>query len=147
MIYQCDNCNRSPLEGVRYRCNQCSNEFDLCETCKNIGVHFPEHTFTRHVIESVLSRSNSDATIGGQMLPSGPSTESGASRPPRRSTAGKGSSYSIENALERMDDVLAKTNVGPIPATFASTNIASQVLECYEAGITATERHKKRAHP
>ena len=42
----CDNCNKGPIIGIRYNCLQCSENYDLCQTCfdkhrreKNIHQH------------------------------------------------------------------------------------------------------------
>ncbi|PVV05387.1 hypothetical protein BB560_000110 [Smittium megazygosporum] len=41
----CDQCQESPIKGVRYKCTQCPN-FDLCEFCESRNVH-SEHVFLK----------------------------------------------------------------------------------------------------
>lgn len=41
----CDNCEKSPIIGVRYKCAECPN-FDLCADCEDAGVH-SHHTFLK----------------------------------------------------------------------------------------------------
>lgn len=39
----CDGCDEDPIVGKRYRCKVC-DDYDLCECCKNKGIH-PRHEF------------------------------------------------------------------------------------------------------
>lgn len=32
--YKCENCNKKPINGIRYKCNECLN-YNLCEKCYN----------------------------------------------------------------------------------------------------------------
>jgi hypothetical protein len=41
----CDNCNRGPIKGSRYKCNDCK-EYDLCGDCHVHNKHDPSHTFS-----------------------------------------------------------------------------------------------------
>jgi hypothetical protein len=201
ILYQCDSCNKSPLTGVRYRCNVC-NEFDLCQDCMKAGQHDSTHTLQRIPIPhipyfdmvktssagsqtftaykedpSAPTNSNSStrtpaaattsvgttpqnavpavSSVSALTLPAPPNSAAVAAsvptmdgRPPRRSaSSGKSTSSSFENSIERMDEVLARCHVGPLPDSFSSSTIASTFLELYDAGLSAMERHKKgKAH-
>lgn len=152
LIYQCDACNRQPLQGCRFRCKQCA-EFDLCEDCmlKASEKHDPSHTFERFVIEEISSQKSpvskvasltSNAQSSSNVL-SGNAMEAlitSSSRPPRRSASSKSVG---ENSIEKMDEVLTRCHVGPLPASQLSSTVATQFLELYEAGILAMEQFKK----
>lgn len=43
--YTCDNCETSPIKGIRYKCSQCP-DFDLCQACESKGAH-SHHTFLK----------------------------------------------------------------------------------------------------
>jgi len=47
----CDGCNKSPITGVRFKCNTCQ-DYDLCEACEANQVHGNEHPFTRIPVPS-----------------------------------------------------------------------------------------------
>lgn len=42
----CSNCQKTPIEGIRYTCVNC-DQFDLCQECESSGKvkHFPLHLF------------------------------------------------------------------------------------------------------
>lgn len=42
----CDGCGVSPIRGIRYKCQVCS-DFDLCESCEAKGVHPLEHALSK----------------------------------------------------------------------------------------------------
>lgn len=41
---RCDGCDEHNIAGTRFICQECPN-YDLCETCYNIGVHDKTHRF------------------------------------------------------------------------------------------------------
>lgn len=50
----CNECNRAPIIGVRYKCQQC-DDFDLCEQCICKGIHSEQkHTFKCSIILDTL---------------------------------------------------------------------------------------------
>ena len=154
VIYQCDSCLKSPLVDWRYRCDQCA-EYDLCQDCKDQGKHDATHTLTKWPIDNASARAaqKSGSTqavvvpaVGGvpvAIINNPPEVGTSGNRPPRRSASGKSNGPGFENSIEKMDDVLARNHVGPLPASHTSSIIAAQFLELYDAGLVAMERHKK----
>lgn len=54
---KCDSCGMEPIIGVRHHCEQCPQDFDLCQACMGfqlsgeaMRLHDPSHTFTRITI-------------------------------------------------------------------------------------------------
>lgn len=70
---RCDNCNKNPLEGRRFKCLQCS-DYDLCEACEALNEHrhpmirfseptnrdFAEQITQLYVIKSRLAKESED---------------------------------------------------------------------------------------
>merc|ERR1719282_1346 len=48
---ECDVCEMSPINGVRYKCCDC-DDYDLCEKCHNDGQH------SQHKMMKILSQQN-----------------------------------------------------------------------------------------
>jgi len=46
----CDNCNKSPITGARFKCKLCPN-FDLCEECESKDVHPADHPLFKFRLE------------------------------------------------------------------------------------------------
>jgi hypothetical protein len=51
----CDNCNKSPITGARFKCKLCPN-FDLCEDCESKDVHPADHPLFKFRMERVRPR-------------------------------------------------------------------------------------------
>jgi peptidoglycan hydrolase-like protein with peptidoglycan-binding domain len=48
----CDNCNKFPITGARFKCKLCPN-FDLCEDCESKDVHPADHPLFKFRLERV----------------------------------------------------------------------------------------------
>jgi hypothetical protein len=49
----CDGCRKTPIEGIRYKCNVCS-DYDLCEACKAKPNIHPGHAFSEISVPKAL---------------------------------------------------------------------------------------------
>lgn len=46
--FRCDGCGMDPIIGIRYHCDTCMEEFDLCQTCINLNTkHDSTHSFSK----------------------------------------------------------------------------------------------------
>ena len=57
----CNNCNKNPIQGIRYKCLICDN-YNLCESCEELNsennFHNPNHDFLRMRFERKENKSN-----------------------------------------------------------------------------------------
>ena len=58
---ECNNCNKNPIQGIRYKCLICDN-YNLCESCEELNsennFHNPNHDFLRMRFERKENKSN-----------------------------------------------------------------------------------------
>lgn len=47
--YQCDGCSMEPIIGIRFHCETCPADYDLCHNCMSTNPHNPSHTFVKVV--------------------------------------------------------------------------------------------------
>ncbi|KYQ92622.1 myb domain-containing protein [Tieghemostelium lacteum] len=59
--FKCDGCEIEPIVGLRWRCEECIEEFDLCNDCKNNYDEIGSHKSTHHMssFEKAINASSS----------------------------------------------------------------------------------------
>lgn len=45
--YQCDGCSMEPIIGIRFHCETCMTDYDLCQNCMSSNEHDPSHNFAK----------------------------------------------------------------------------------------------------
>lgn len=50
--YQCDGCTMEPIIGIRFHCETCTNDYDLCQNCMTSNTHDPSHCFAKVITAS-----------------------------------------------------------------------------------------------
>ena len=45
-IYNCNNCGKENIEGIRYKCTNCP-DYNLCEKCESNSEHIPSHVLLK----------------------------------------------------------------------------------------------------
>ena len=60
----CNECQRESFDGVRYQCEQCESDYDLCEQC--IGTAHQHHTFK--IIQNPSLRAGNNSILAGRVL-------------------------------------------------------------------------------